>query len=196
VTAKHSSPTAEVVGRKKPNLVGFRTLAGVFVGLAAGVGITILHSVRAAPSPALIAPVTAHPQPRLADPTASMLGPTLVEQLAQQRRLHRDAIERHQREVRDSNWAVSMEKIIGELLAPLASAGKFKVSSIDCRTKSCVVIVRVATYMDAQQAWPPIVRARGDFQCSTEVTLPEAQPDTTPFDFSVIYDCSVSRPSP
>ena len=187
-------PTSPTGNGTRPNKFGFGrfgTLAGVLSGVAAGVGMTVLLSQRAPPaSVAAVAAVAASRLPSAAGSTASL---SMADAVARQMQVRREAIARHEREPRDPQWSAATEKLISDLLATLAGPGKFRVSSVDCRTTSCVALLRVATFADAQSAWPSIVQARNDAGCSTAITLTEAQPGATPYDFDAIYDCTQAR---
>ena len=179
-------PTKEA-GREPLGLGRFGTVAGVLVGLAAGVGITVLHATR--PASALAPPVAssgANPPPSAVGYADNL---SLEQQIARREQLHREGIARHEREPRDPSWSASTERTIMGLLVPLAGTGNFQVSSVDCRTTSCVAYLRVPTYFDAQKAWPSIVQARSDLQCSTEVTLIRPQVTSAPYEFSAVYVC-------
>jgi len=173
----------------------FGAIAGAVAGLAAGIGISIVHSglsgsvTSSAPAPVLS--VTALPLP---DPTATPVNSaSLAEQLAEQVKAHRESIARHELEPRDSLWATRTEQSLRNLLAKLANPRTFRVTSVDCRTTSCVAYLSAVSYLEARLAWPSIVNARSDIKCGTEVTLNEPPPGESAFDFSVVYDCKRAR---
>jgi hypothetical protein len=173
----------------------FGAVAGAVAGLAAGIGISILHSGLSEPvigsARAPVLSVTALPLP---DSPAKPLGSaTMAERISQQMKVHRDAIVRHESEPRDSLWASQTERVYQTLLTKLASGGTFRVTSVDCRTSSCVAYFSAASYQDAQLAWPSILNAQSDTKCTTEVTLGEPQSGESSFDFSAVYDCSHVR---
>jgi hypothetical protein len=173
----------------------FGAIAGAVAGLAVGLGISIVHS-RFSESVAASAPtpVLSVTSLLLPDSAAKPLGSaSLAEQLAEQVKVHRESIARHEREPRDSIWATQTEQVLLELLATLANPRTFRVTSIDCRTTTCVAYLSAASYEEARQAWPSIINARSDTKCGTEVTLDAPPPNASAFDFSVVYDCERAR---
>jgi len=181
-------PTSKNAGTARFGFARFGTVAGVLAGLTAGVGITVLHSAR--PALALAPPVASASPSALPSAAGSATPtPTLEQQIAEHEQVRRDAIARHEREPRDPEWSAATEKHITALLATLAAPGKFRVSSVDCRTTSCVAYLRVATYLDAQKAWPSSVQAQNDAQCGTEITLLPPQAGAAFYEFSAVYNC-------
>jgi len=172
----------------------FGTAAGVLVGLLAGVGVTVLHSARpASAQPPPVASSRANPLPSASGSAPD--NPTLERQIAQREQVHRELLAQHEREPHDPEWSASTEKLITARLETLAARGRFRVSSVDCRTTSCVAYLRVASYLDAQKAWPSIVQAPNDAQCGTEVTLTQPQAGATFYEFSAVYHC-IRAPQP
>jgi len=194
VSTKLDTLAAESAGRKKFGVPRFGTVAGVVVGLLVGLGVTVLRSAHSASVLPLAASASVNPLPSAAGSAEARL--SYEEQLARQIQAHTEAIAKHDREVRDPAWATAAEKSIKDSLATLTTAGKFRTTSIDCRSASCVALVRVASYADAMQVWPSIVQAPNDTDCGTEVTLSPAQAGVTPYDFSVVYDCSQRAKTP
>jgi len=182
------APVGEKLGGRTLNRSRFGTIAGVMAGLTAGIGISIAHSAFSASKPAPARVVSGTAMPALSNSAVDSV--SFAQAVAAQMKAHRQAIARHEREPRNPVWASPTEQLFKDGLAKLASQGKFQVTSVDCRTTSCVAYVRVASYLDARKAWPLVLNARTDTECGTEVTLDQPQPGDSAFDFSVVYDCS------
>ena len=180
------------LGGRKPGRFG--TLAGVLAGLVAGIGISVAYALLSASARSARTPVASLTALPLPSPVGRALNQeSLAEQHAEQVNAHRESVARHEREPRDSLWAIQTEQVLKNLLTELAKRGSFQITSVDCRTSSCVAYLRSASFQDARMAWPSVVNARNDLKCDTEVTLNEPQPGESTFDFSVVYDCSKVR---
>jgi hypothetical protein len=180
-------------GTRNISLGRFGPAVGALAGLAVGIGITIVHST--------LSPSQAKPTPNASPAAAPLASPVeaavdnvdLKERLAEYVKAHRESIARHEREPRDERWATQVEQVLRGTLATLTGPKKFRITSVDCRTTSCVAYLSAASFHDAQRAWPSIVNARNDAKCGTEITLNEPQPGESVFDFSAVYDCSQIR---
>jgi hypothetical protein len=125
--------------------------------------------------------------------------PPSAEQIMAQ---HQQRVQQHFLQLVDNTWAPAATGAYDADLKALGQQMKasFKVTSLDCRSETCV----------AELEWPSRARAMSDWQevlhfpyrtgCSREIVLPEPSgvpgEDNRPLRASVIYDCAGRKDVP
>jgi len=78
----------------------------------------------------------------------------------------------HERETIDNRWAGPTERKLDAQLSSMAGAGNFKVTHLDCRSRSCAAELEFGSYDDYQRQWPHLLHsAAADTRCGTEIWL-------------------------
>jgi len=109
--------------------------------------------------------------------------------LIDERRAHRSMIEAHFREERDPAWASTAEASLRNQLAPIAQRNGARMTTIDCRTRTCVSTATFPSYEIARQNWGNVVTVPVRARCSSATTLEGAPRPKTSFDVQTVYTC-------
>ncbi len=103
---------------------------------------------------------------------------------------HRAMLDAHAREPLNRSWARATETTLQTDLGPVAKLKHFDITSVDCRTTTCVATLTFPNYGAANDQWSSVLTARNHAQCSTEITLEDAADPSQPYPMTVVYDCT------
>lgn len=166
---------------------------GAVVALSVGVAARVVFSAPSRPTlTAVAAPPTAPPA---GSGSPEMDLPDPGEYRAKQIAAHRAALETHARAPLDAEWSRETEKTLRDDLAPLATASRFAIERVDCKTTTCVAVLAFASYPDAQARWPSVLTHPNHAGCGTEVTLEDPADPARPYELAFVYQCPGRRAS-
>ena len=185
-------PAAQRTAGSPFQMVAGFLVGALVVGLATIVRARQPQATRAAPSPA-VSVMIAGP---LASSQSSSTGEAPLDLDAirkKDRQAHRDALDRHEREVRDPSWATPTEQSLRVMLGHVQAHASFRVASVDCRERSCVAVIEFPSYALAQSNWSPFLNTQNSVSCGTAITLFEPEAGAKNYSFSIFYDCAEAR---
>jgi len=108
---------------------------------------------------------------------------------------YRAAIDAHDKEPRDSRWAATESRVIGDDLArDVGDKTPFHLVSVDCRTTTCVADVQFDNYRAARAWWPQVLNGRRVPGCGVQVVLDKTPDDPEQaYHTGVLFDCENGR---
>jgi hypothetical protein len=95
-------------------------------------------------------------------------------------RSYNEDLERHRSSPRQANWADGAEKMIEADLAAMEQQAAFQLQEVDCRSDSCVGVVKWSSYEDALANWDALLRGYS-VMCATKIYLSEPQDKQAPY---------------
>jgi len=96
----------------------------------------------------------------------------------------------HDRESRDNIWASRLESQIQEQLSNAPENSKMKFERVDCRTRTCLVVISWPSSEEASEDVRLPARALSTVPCGIR-PLPQSMPPTTGYYQATLYlDCS------
>ena len=110
------------------------------------------------------------------------------------RELHAARIARHDREPVDAEWSATMTKLITGQLDREAAELQFKVTRVDCRNVSCVVVFEWPSRSASLTAEGALVQSLADTPCTREVLFEEAADPAGKVTASMVLECERAAP--
>lgn len=119
--------------------------------------------------------------------------PDLEEARREARRLHDELLQRHRDEPVDRGWSGQAETLLRSDLGALAEGRSYHLTSLECKTSSCVATLEWPSYATAPQEAVGVIAAPHHVNCATSVWTPPPDDPATSYRAEVFFDCSLLR---
>ena len=130
------------------------------------------------------------------DPVRDYQDPAALERRAAEvRQMWRDAMNYHEQQPTDDDFARVAAPLLEDALVALGEELGFAFVNQDCRTKICVATLMWDTYEAAMAAGMKAVARSRDVNCSVGTILPVPDDPTAPYESNIFYDgCKLRTP--
>jgi len=102
-------------------------------------------------------------------------------------------LQQHASEPIDATWSRSAGSSFTDDLQQIAAAQRFQVINTECRSTSCSATVQWPDYGTAVSSYTALLYQQTQIGCAREIVLPEPTNRETPYQASVLYDCTALR---
>jgi hypothetical protein len=105
-----------------------------------------------------------------------------------------ERLEQHNAEPIDYRWARSNARVWEADLAAFGETAGFQVTSVDCRTTTCLASLVWPTYRDARKAADRVIQKQYTNNCAKELFTPSSEGlATEPYKAALLLDCEQER---
>jgi len=103
---------------------------------------------------------------------------------------HQRKIEEHYTEVVDKAWQRRTTPMFEHDLGIVAGEAGFEVSSVDCRSVTCVATLNWDNFEHARTTYADVLHYAYDANCAGEIILPRPADKSLNYDATVIFNCA------
>jgi hypothetical protein len=93
----------------------------------------------------------------------------------------------------DPSWSGAAARDFNTDLTEVATAAKFTVSHVECRTSQCRVGLKWPSYDQATQTWKQALHKTYKQNCGVEAFVPTPDDPTQPYEAMYYFDCLDQR---
>jgi hypothetical protein len=117
------------------------------------------------------------------------------QQAEQQRhaREYEETIRAHDREPVDGPWADKTARSLSSEMSRLSEAGRFAVTTVDCKTTTCKTVFRWPSYETALGAYASLLDHTYEANCTHTILLPAPPDPNAPYQATMLFDCEEMR---